>query len=168
MSLYNSFVMSHFNYCNVVWHFCGMENTIKLEKLQKRALRVIFNDYKADYETLLQRSKCPLLYVSRLRCIAVETFKNVHKLNPEFLHDMVDIKETEHDLRGGVLLNQPRVNTVTFGLQSIRYEGARIWNLLPKDMKNTDSLDVFKARLKSWNGFTCKCGYCPLCKLPYI
>ena len=61
--------MSSFNHCNATWHFCKTGDTFKLEKLQKRALRIIFNDY---FDTLLQRSVRLLLYVSMLRAIALE------------------------------------------------------------------------------------------------
>ena len=38
ISLYHSFILSHFHYCNIVWHNCDTENTIKIEKIQKRGL----------------------------------------------------------------------------------------------------------------------------------
>ena len=42
-------------YCPIVWHFCSKSNSEKLEKLQFRALRIVFNDYEASYENLLSR-----------------------------------------------------------------------------------------------------------------
>jgi hypothetical protein len=36
--------MSNFNYCPLVWHFCGETNTKKIEKIQERALRFIYNE----------------------------------------------------------------------------------------------------------------------------
>ena len=43
-TIYNSFIMSNFNYCPLVWHFCGQVNNQKLEKIQERALRILFTD----------------------------------------------------------------------------------------------------------------------------
>ena len=40
ISLYHSFILSHFHYCKIVWHNCDTENTIKIEKIQKRPLRL--------------------------------------------------------------------------------------------------------------------------------
>jgi predicted nuclease of predicted toxin-antitoxin system len=40
--------MSNFNYCLIAWHFCGETNTRKIEKIQERALRFIYEDYKSD------------------------------------------------------------------------------------------------------------------------
>ena len=38
LTIYFSFIMSNFNYCPIVWHFCGETNTRKIEKIQERAL----------------------------------------------------------------------------------------------------------------------------------
>ena len=37
--------MYNFNYCPLTWHYCGEVNTKKMENIQKRALRFIYNDY---------------------------------------------------------------------------------------------------------------------------
>ena len=60
------------------------ENTIKIEKIQKRALRVIPHDYQSRYDELLDKIDQPLMYMSRLRNIVLETFKSVHKNQPSF------------------------------------------------------------------------------------
>ena len=43
LKLYKTFVLPHFRYCSLVWHFCSFRNSEKLESLNKRALRVVFN-----------------------------------------------------------------------------------------------------------------------------
>ena len=48
--------MSNFNYCPLVWHFCGQVNNQKLEKIQERALRILFADYNSSYTELLGRA----------------------------------------------------------------------------------------------------------------
>ena len=42
--VFKSFISSNFNYCPVSWMFCGKTNLNKLEKLQERALRLVFRD----------------------------------------------------------------------------------------------------------------------------
>jgi hypothetical protein len=58
-----------------------------MEKIQERALRFIYDDYVLNYEELLEKSKIPSLKVRRLRSIAIETFKIIHKESPIYLHD---------------------------------------------------------------------------------
>ena len=36
--IYNTFIISNFNYCPIIWHFCGKACTRKIEKIQERAL----------------------------------------------------------------------------------------------------------------------------------
>ena len=48
-------VLSNFSYWPVTTIFCGSRNSIKLEKLQERALRIIYRDTTSTYEGLLKR-----------------------------------------------------------------------------------------------------------------
>jgi hypothetical protein len=43
----------------LAWHICSKANTIKLEKIQERALRFIYEDYNSTYEELLHIAKVP-------------------------------------------------------------------------------------------------------------
>ena len=45
MILHNTLIMKNFNYCNTTWDYCIAGDTLKLKKIRKRALRIIFNDY---------------------------------------------------------------------------------------------------------------------------
>ena len=53
--IYKSFVRSNFSYCPLVWHFCSKSSTDKMEKLQYRALRLVYSDFISSYEDLLKR-----------------------------------------------------------------------------------------------------------------
>ena len=43
LKLYDAFILPHFQYCSMIWHFCSARNCEKLESLNKRALRIVFN-----------------------------------------------------------------------------------------------------------------------------
>ena len=57
-----------------------------MEKMQKAALRVVFNDYTADYSQLLSMSKRSPLLIVRLRALLIEVFKCVRELDPMFMN----------------------------------------------------------------------------------
>jgi hypothetical protein len=65
--------MSNFSYCQLTWHFCGKQNTKKIEKIQERALRFIYDDFQNSYEFRLEKSKLPSLKTRRMHTIALET-----------------------------------------------------------------------------------------------
>ena len=54
--LVNSFVLSNFNYCPLVWHFCSSKSLKKIEKIQERALRILYNESTSDDNQLLGKS----------------------------------------------------------------------------------------------------------------
>ena len=54
-SIYQALVPPHFNYCYIVWGACGVTLQDKLQKLQKRAARVLtYSNYDADVNNLFE------------------------------------------------------------------------------------------------------------------
>ena len=92
--IYKSFVRSNFNYCPLVWHFCSKTSSMKMEKLQYRALRLVFNDFTSSYESLLDKVNMPTLHIGRIRLIANETFKILHNMSPVYLQDLVSYNKS--------------------------------------------------------------------------
>ena len=52
--LCNIFIISKFNYCPLIWIFCGKSANNDLNLTNKRALRILFNDFTSSYEKLLK------------------------------------------------------------------------------------------------------------------
>ena len=57
--VYHSFIANNFNYCPIVWHFCGVINNNKLETIQERSLLILFSDYESDVHDLLEVKYLP-------------------------------------------------------------------------------------------------------------
>ena len=155
LSMYRAFVMANFNYCPLVWMFCGAANVQKLERLQYRALRFVHNNYEARYEELLEMSGEKTLIVKRMHTLGVEMYKCLNKLSPSYLSEKFNKNETEYNLRDGNRLLKKKVNTKCFGLRTFSYSGAKLWNNLPMEIKNSVTLNEFKERIKLWK--TCHC-----------
>ena len=54
--LYKSFILPYLTYCHLTWHFCKSSDKRKLERIQERALRVIYKSHSDTYEELLIRA----------------------------------------------------------------------------------------------------------------
>ena len=54
--LIQSFVHSNFNYCPLVWNFSSAKSLQKVDKIQERALRFLYNDHTSSYDALLVKS----------------------------------------------------------------------------------------------------------------
>ena len=80
--LVQSFVYSNFSYCPLVWYFSSSKSLQKIEQIQERALRFLYNDHTSSYnELLVKADKCTML-VARQRILCIEIFKTVKQLNP--------------------------------------------------------------------------------------
>ena len=55
-TLVNSFVLSDFNYCSLVWILASSKSLTKIENLHKRALRFMLDDYSSSYKRILEKS----------------------------------------------------------------------------------------------------------------
>ena len=81
--LLDSFIFSNFSYCLLVWHICSAFLPQKIEKIQQRVLRLLYNDSYSSYSSLLLKAERPTMEVSRLWRLAIEVFKTLKSLNPD-------------------------------------------------------------------------------------
>ena len=109
MNVYKSFINANFNYCPMVWMFCGKTNLNKLEKLQERALAVVYGDNSLDYDDMLQRSGQLRIRINLIRLVAIEMFKCTKGINPAYMNDMFIDKESKYNLRDQSRLLQPKL-----------------------------------------------------------
>ena len=65
-----------------------------------------------------------------------------------------------HNLRNNNELVLPRITTVDFGSESIRDRGPQLRFSLPQDIRNTESISLFKSKIKKWYGEDCSCRLC--------
>jgi hypothetical protein len=107
---------------------------------------------------LLEKSKLPSLKIRRLKTIAVETFKIIHKSSPSYLHDLINIKLQNYNFRS----REIRIRTIRYGLKSFRYNAAQIWNELPNHCRRETSLGQFKKLIQTWDPMnsSCQCSAC--------
>ncbi len=54
------------------------------ELIQERALRFLLNDQKSTYFELLDKCNYTTMLIRRIKTIAMEVFKSLHDLNPNF------------------------------------------------------------------------------------
>ena len=137
-----------------MWHFCGKVNNGKIEKINERALRILFNDFTSSYKELLDLSNSDTVLLTRLKNLTLDVFKSIKRLNPPYLNELFEIKAIPYETRKSIQLVQPLRQTTTYGLRTISYTGAKLWNDLPFQIDDISELDVqdFRSILKSWKG----------------
>lgn len=73
---------------NIVWHFCKASDARKLERVQERALRAVYNDRNAMYEELLEKERLCSLENRQLQDILILMYKVKNSLAPEHVCNM--------------------------------------------------------------------------------
>ena len=160
LTIFHTFILSNFNFCPLAWHFCTDKNSKKLEKVQVRALRFVYDDYTSSYINLLEKALVPSLQIRRMRTMALETYKIVNKLAPVCLHDLVNVKNSKYAFRYSNILDVPQVRTTRYGKKSFMFAAATLWNDLPNHFRTENSFNHFKSLIQSWNGSVCRCSAC--------
>ena len=65
-----------------------------------------------------------------------------------------------YELRSGVHLSTRNSRAVFFGTESIINLGEKLWNMVPENIKSSESLSVFKTKIKYWTPNHCPCRIC--------
>ena len=60
-------------------------------------------------------------------------------------HGLYSEQHVPYNIRNVMPVNQPRTNTVTYGLHLLRYQGAKLWNSLPNEIKYVLDRKQFKS-----------------------
>ena len=162
--IYKSTVEPYFNYCCLVWD--GFDDYLAetLQKLQNRAARIITGAPYTNVRTteIFKQLGWKKLDESRQEQKAIMMFKIVNGLTPPYLKEMFkdDIGSQYYSLRQSNTLQIPKVRTDIYR-NSFAYTGAKLWNSLPKDLKEEPSISKFKKRIKrldlniNWNKYLC-------------
>ena len=159
----NAFFNSQFNYCPLIWMCHNRTYNNKINRLHERCLRIIYNDKRSSFEDLLEKDNSVSIHQKNLQALATEMFKVYTKISPEIVQNIFQNKEQgQYVLRNQTDFVIPRVKSVNYGFESIRYLGPKIWESLPYDLKNKESVDSFKTAIKKWKPISCPCRLCKI------
>ena len=150
--LMQALVLSKLDYCNSTFAGSTEYNIQKLQLIQNMACRVVHNLCKHDRISL---PMCNLHWLRVHECIeyklAVLMFKCYKGTAQKYLSDLV-IYEYNRYLRSEAarrLPIHPRCK-LTFVQNSSFYSiGPRLWNSLPKNIRESCTLEQFKSKIKT-------------------
>ena len=133
----------------------------KINGIQETALRIVYRDYKSSFKELLQKDKSITIHQRNLQYLAIEIYKVKMGISPKIMNEIFRFsKNSVYSLRSGIQLEKPSINTVQFGSESTVYLGAKIWELIPENIKSSESVDIFKSKIKNWVPEICPCRLC--------
>ena len=166
MTIYKTSILPYVTDCSTVWYFAKSSDLRKIERVQEKALRIIYCDKSSSYEKLLKTANLPTLQNRRIQVIAILMYKVKHGLVPEYISNLFEKPDQHYALRNNDFVI-PRFRTVVNGKHSIRHFGPRLWSKLSMCEREKPSLNSFRTSLRKLdltNLVTYSCnGQCKYC-----
>lgn len=152
-SLVNSLVTSRIDYCNALLYGVPKQILNKLQTVQNTAARIVTRTARYDHITPVLQELHWLPVQCRVEYkILTHTFKALHDQSPAYIVDMLEIYRASRNLRSknkSLTLVVPKCRTARYGDRSFQSASAKLWNALPSDIRDCNTLQSFKKALKT-------------------
>ena len=107
------FIASEFGYCPFLWMFHSRKLDSPVNKLNERALRIIYQDYASSFTELLDKYNSTTMHNRNIQLLATELFKIKNELSPTFMNEIyVENAKYHYDLRKETKFKRNNVKTV--------------------------------------------------------
>ena len=153
LKLANPLIFSHMDYANSL--FINLpENTLHpFQRIQNMTAKIIIGLSK--FSSAIQAIKELHFLPVSVRCeykLLVLVFKCIHNLAPKYFCDLITIKSYSYRTRSSqsLLLEVPLTRHKSFADRSFSVVGPSCWNKLPSDIRSSETMDMFKNKLKTF------------------
>eukprot|EP00794_Sanderia_malayensis_P006500 gene6500-7245_t len=146
--LYIALVRPILEYGNSVWSPIYKKDAQAIEKVQRRATKLVPELEDKPYEARLEKLRLPSTYYRRARGDMIETYKylaNIHQTQSPFTRDH------NQRTRGHSLKLKKQYARLSVRQNYFCFRVVDLWNDLPECVVSSDSVNSFKTRLdKYW------------------
>ena len=144
---YSSFFTGQLSYCPLMSTFSSRLSNHLINKLQERALRITYNDYDLSFSEFLEMCDEYTIHINNMKVLLTD------KSFTPIMNDVFQKQGNYYSLRNPRSLISKRKFTTTYGINTISFRGSRIWQDLPQDIKNSNSLNLLTCYCKLFVSF---------------
>ena len=121
-----------------------------INSFYERCLRLLYNDKESSFHYLLEKDGSVSIHYRNLRALATEMYRIYNGMAPEIVTEIFPLRpQGQYNLRSWSDFTLPIVRTVNYGIESIRYLGPKIWEIIPANIKEEDKIERFKSGIKN-------------------
>ena len=150
--LLHAFVTSKLDYCNSLLYGVPKYQILRLQRIQNVAARLVTATSRYDHISPVLKQLHWLPVAQRIKFkILLLTYKALKDCAPSYIKDLLQPYVPTRCLRSAShnLLKKPRYNLQSFGARAFSVAAPTLWNSLPLELRNVDSINVFKSKLKA-------------------
>ena len=152
---YNAYIRPHIEYCSVIWGNSTNFNIKKMTKLRRRACKLILGSEYRHLDEACSHLKILSFNESVFLNKAKMMYKIANNIAPSYLINLFQMRNSSDDTISSLrsvtnrnfLIAKPKPNLFK---NSLSYSGAIIWNSIPLEIKNSNSLNMFVNKCKAW------------------
>jgi len=141
--LFKSLVRPHLEYGNIIWCPFLKRQSAAIERVQRRATKLLPNLKELSYPERLTALRLPSLKARRVRGDLIQTFKIFNQIDNVDINNFFVINPNDKTRNSvdKIFIQHSRTNTRKFCFSN---RVAPLWNKLPKDVKLAPNLNKFK------------------------
>ena len=156
----SSFIKSQFSYCLLIWTFCSRTSMNKLNNIHEKCLCLVTKDYDSKFNELLESSHELSIHKTCINNLMIEVYKHLHGLSPELMTDIFTLQKNPYNICNICLFGSENPRSRHFGVDAIAICSSQLWQKVPIAIKDSSSLEIFKAKIKLWSCDDCLCNLC--------
>jgi len=143
LKLYKAFVRPHLEYANVIWSPFLKRQSIQIEKVQRRATKLLKECQNMSYSDRLNYLKLHSLKGRRMRGDLIQMFKICNHIDDVDAHSLFSFSQTDitRNSQGKVFIKHCNTNKRKF---SFSFRVANHWNSLLPNVKFARNTNSFK------------------------
>ena len=132
----------------------------KINHIHESALRIVQKYIVSSFEKLLELDKLFKIQQRNIQLLAIEHLKIKNNFSVTIMNDIFQPRAVSYNLRSQIDFTRPNVNSKHFRISSLKNMTAKVWDMVPNDMKNVNYIEVFKNNVKKWKPVNCHCKLC--------
>ena len=159
-----SFVESQFEHCTLIWMFHSRRLN-KINHTYERAWRIAYNGKSSSYRELLTHDRSVTIHHGNIKANRnlpshTGNFPATFKWSVLIVWMFWSVpRQCSYNPRGNKCLERRRVKSVRYGTEAISFLAPKILEFLRNEIKDSNTLQIFKAKIKTWVTVECPVHY---------
>ena len=141
-------IASEFGYCSLIWMFHSRKLNSRVNK--------IYQDYSSSFTEVLEKENPKTIDHKNIQLLATELFQVKKALSLPFMNEIfVEIAQHYYDLKKKLMVREIMLKRVYNRTEARTFLGTIILEIVPNCIKENNSLEEFKLKIKLWSPENC-------------